>query len=318
MGVVRGCQRFARGIAPPASGKRVEDMRGHERSQAAPRTPPPRSLTYCAVPCPDPVPPHVQEQPLAPATTAYDDWARHYDLVEGDRQPYLDFYAGLLEPRTRSVLELGCGTGVIASTIAARLRATPGDVPARVAGLDASAPMLDVARKRDPAVEWVLGDMRAPPVQGRFDLVFCCFNTFQYMLSDEDLARAFRAARALVDGHGRFAFDLYQPNIPYLQVARRDTLAREVRRDGRRLQIREDARYSAGQRLLDIDWRLVDADAAGRVLARTHFRIRQYFAQDIERLLAGAGFRIASRWGGLDRSAFNAASKKQVLVCVPG
>jgi SAM-dependent methyltransferase len=260
---------------------------------------------------------HVHDDSPAPATTAYDDWARYYDLGEGDRQPYLDFYTSLVNASTRSVLEIGCGTGVIASAIAARLRDSGADAPMRVVGFDASGPMLEIARARDPGLEWVLGDMRNPPVQGRFDLVFCCFNTFQFMLSDDDLAQAFRAARALTADGGRFAFDLYQPNLPYLERTRTDSLAREIERDGRRLQIREDARYSPGPRVLELDWRLVDASDPQHILARTHFSIRQYFPQDIDRLLADAAFRVDQRWGGLDRSGFDAGAKKQVLVCTP-
>lgn len=253
----------------------------------------------------------------SPNSTAYDRWARYYDLGEGDREPYLRFYLSLLLPTTRSVFEIGCGTGIIASAMAAELRGRPDDGPVRVAGLDASLPMLDIARARDPSVDWLLGDMRDPPVQARFDLVFCCFNTFQFMLSDDDLARALAAARNLVNAQGQFAFDLYQPNIPYLEVPRTGTLTRRLRHDGRDLHLLEDASYQASERLLDLEWRLVDASEPAVDLARTHFRIRQYFAADVERMLATAGFTILERFGGLDRSAFTAESKKQVYLCAP-
>lgn len=247
---------------------------------------------------------------------AYDSWADYYDIGEGDRTPYLHFYRGLLSGSTRSVLEIGCGTGVIASALARDIASASAD-PSRVAGVDNSAPMLRIASARDPSVEWHLGDMRALPVQGQFDLVFCCFNTFQFMLSDEDLEQAFREAQARTSAGGRFAFDLYQPNIPYISRARNDDLARSIQYQGRALQIREDSVYEPGQRILELNWRLVDASNGGQVLASTRFRIRQYFPTDIERLLSRAGFRVEQRFGDLDRSAFTAQSRKQVLVCAP-
>lgn len=245
----------------------------------------------------------------------YDAWASYYDIGEGDRMPFLQFYQSLLQAQTRSVLEIGCGTGILASAM--RQQITARGLLADVAGVDLSEPMLAIARDRDPLVRWYRQDMRELDIEGRFDLVFCCFNTFQFMLADEDLLAAFRAAHRHTQPGGRFAFDLYQPNLAYLAVPRKDSLARSVIHGGRELQIREDTVYTEGPRLLDIDWRLVAADAPEHTLARTHFRIRQYFASDIERLLALAGWQMLERYGGLDRSGFGPAAKKQVLVCAP-
>lgn len=246
---------------------------------------------------------------------AYDHWARYYDATEADREPHLRFYGSLLRPGDDSVLEIACGTGLIAAELGARIAAT--GVAPRVAGVDISEAMLDIARARLPQGQWVHGDMRTLPVEGRFDLVFCCYHSYQFMLTDADLAQAFAAARARLAPGGRFAFDLYQPNLPYLRAARTDTLARSVRHEGRELQIREDARYDEDSRILQLDWRLVAADAPGEVLAATQFRIRQFFAADLERLLAQSGWRILERYGDLDRQPFNESSKRQVLVCTP-
>lgn len=246
---------------------------------------------------------------------AYDRWARYYDIGEIDRLPYLRFYASLLRPGDQSVLELACGTGVMAAELAARI-ATAGHAP-RVVGSDISEAMLAIARERHPTLEWVLADMRSTAVPGRFDLVFCCFNSLQFMPTFDDLAQAFAAARDRVEPAGRFAFDLYQPNLPYLRVARTDTLARTVVHEGRTLQIREDARYDDSDRMLTLDWRMVPADDPSEVLAATQFRIRQFSPEEVERALAATGWRILERYGDLERSAFTAQSKKQVLVCAP-
>lgn len=248
-------------------------------------------------------------------TEAYDRWAAYYDIGEGDREPFLAFYASLLRPTDSAVLDIGCGTGVIAAALAARIAAA-GRAP-RVVGLDVSSAMLGIARTRYPALEWQHGDMRSPPVQGRFDLIVCCFNSLQFMHADDDLAQAFAAARARIAPGGRYAFDLYQPNLPYLRTPRTDSLARVLVHGGRELQIREDARYDEASRILELEWRLVAADAPGDLLAATQFRLRQFAAADVERLLAQAGWRIRERFGSLQRAAFTPASTKQVLVCEP-
>ena len=248
---------------------------------------------------------------------AYDAWADYYDVADADRAPFIDFYRGLLGPRTRTLLELGCGTGSILAALAARLSDEHGVVPERVAGVDLSTGMLRVAAARHPGIEWIHGDICDPPVQGRFDLVTSCFNTLQHLLDEADLVRALRAAREHLADDGRFAFDIYQPNVPYLSIEGRDRLARALVDDaGRALEIREDAVYDAGTRVLQLHWRLVRADdRAAPPLAATGYRLRQYFPGEVERAIAAAGLRIVERYGDFDRSPFGEGSRKQILVC---
>jgi trans-aconitate 2-methyltransferase len=69
-----------------------------------------------------------------------------------------------LDPR--EIWDLGCGTGEHAAVLARRHRL------ARVHGLDSSENMLDRARTRDAAVDWILGDIQqfAPAMPP--DLIF--------------------------------------------------------------------------------------------------------------------------------------------------
>jgi ubiquinone/menaquinone biosynthesis C-methylase UbiE len=70
----------------------------------------------------------------------------------------------------RSVLDVACGTGIVARLAKERLGAG-----VRVVGVDLSAPMLDVARRIAPDIDWRQGDAAALPVAGdeRFDAVLC-------------------------------------------------------------------------------------------------------------------------------------------------
>lgn len=249
---------------------------------------------------------------------AYDRWAEYYDLLDGDRTPFIEFYNSLVNPATQSVLELGCGTGTISIAMASHLAHLRGaGTPARFVGVDGSEGMLRVARSRDAGIEWLFGDIRTPPAAGEFDLVFCCFNTLQHLLLDKDLVQAFVAARDLLSPSGIYAFDLYQPNPSWLAAEQQDRLARSViTPEGRRLEIREDMRYDATTRIVDLDWRLVEPDRPGQApLASTSYRLRQHFAADLMRQLAQAGLVVHARYGDFDKSGFNAQSRKQILVC---
>ncbi|WP_280677810.1 class I SAM-dependent methyltransferase [Kitasatospora sp. MAA19] len=115
-----------------------------------------------------------------------------YDPLQADRgdlDAYLDL-AGRLGART--VLDIGCGTGVFALLLAAR--------GAEVVGVDPARACLDVARAKPGAehVCWIHGDAVAlPPPQ--VDLVAMTANTAQEITGPRawhtTLARAFEALR---------------------------------------------------------------------------------------------------------------------------
>jgi SAM-dependent methyltransferase len=247
----------------------------------------------------------------------YDEWAAHYDVAEGDRSVFIDLYCGLLGPRIRSLLELGCGTGRITAALAQCMaQYTDGTADLRVTGLDESIEMLRVARARAPRIEWVLGDLRSPPLTGLYDFVVCCNNTLQLLLSEQDLVATFRAVRQLLAPEGVFAFDIYQPNLAYLSRAQTDRLvACVIDAQGRPLEVRENFVYDANSRILTVDRRLLPKANRAVSLTTIHYKLRQYFPADIDRLLRSAGLAVTERYGDFDRSAATQASKKQIVVC---
>jgi len=74
-------------------------------------------------------------------------------------------------PATR-YLDLGCGAGMAVEKALAR--------GAAATGLDAAAPLLEIAREQAPEAEFDLGDLEVLPYEdGNFDVV-TGFNSFQY------------------------------------------------------------------------------------------------------------------------------------------
>ena len=111
-----------------------------------------------------------------------------------------------LHARTpRTVLDLACGTGTVSRLLAARDYAPT--------GVDLSAAMLDVARRRtqeaglpilfheQDAAELDLGAMR-------FDAAICLFDSLNYILEPERLRAAFARVCAHLAPGGTFTFDV--------------------------------------------------------------------------------------------------------------
>jgi ubiquinone/menaquinone biosynthesis C-methylase UbiE len=92
-------------------------------------------------------------------------------LVEPLFRPFAEQLLTRLQPaRDDSVLDVACGTGIVA-----RIARTMLGSAARIVGVDAAPGMLAAARDADPTIDWREGDAAALPVHGdeRFSCVTC-------------------------------------------------------------------------------------------------------------------------------------------------
>ncbi|MDN3024194.1 class I SAM-dependent methyltransferase [Streptomyces sp. S.PB5] len=142
-----------------------------------------------------------------------------YDLLapKFDHTPFrtpdsvLDAVARALTPMGpfAAGLDLCCGTGAGAAVLARVCRES-------VTGVDFSAGMLEVARKRvrpaGPRVDWVRADARALPFSPAFDLVVS-FGAFGHFLPAE-LPGLFGQVRSVLRPGGSFAFPVVAPPRP--------------------------------------------------------------------------------------------------------
>ena len=104
----------------------------------------------------------------------------------------------------RSVLDLGCGTGLLATAL--------GEGRA-VFGVDPAAAMLDIARNRPGGgrVTWVEADARTARLGRRFELVVLTGHVFQVFLTPQDRAAVLETIAAHLEPGGRFIFDSRNP-----------------------------------------------------------------------------------------------------------
>ena len=102
--------------------------------------------------------------------------------------------------QARALLDIGCGPGLAAQTMATTID--------HVAGIDASAVFVAMARERLPQGEFVVGEMESLPfADGTFDVV-TGFNAFQYATSP---VRALREARRVVKPAGLIVVAVWGP-----------------------------------------------------------------------------------------------------------
>lgn len=239
-----------------------------------------------------------------------------YDLENAD-DPAFDvaFWESVVrELAPRRMLELACGTGRLTLPLA-RL----GLVDELVA-LDSSAPFLERLRSRlgDEPVTVVEGDMRAPSVEGRFDLIVVPFNSLAYLTERADRVACLRAVRSLLAPGGRFGFDVVQPRYDFLAEAMLPCPPVRVDADhaapdhgvSRFLRSYTDT-YDASTQTLRSTNRYEIYYGDGRVehrIADLDWHI--YFPDELSLLLDTCGFDVVERYGDYDRSSWTAASRQ--------
>jgi len=115
------------------------------------------------------------------------------------------FYDMKIGTQPLDVLDLGCGTGLLARQLAGRGH--------RVTGLDPAAAMIEWARDQDAAglIAWHVGRIEDLPQDARFDVVVMTGHAFQCLTTNDAVRATIAAVRTRLAPHGRFMFESRNP-----------------------------------------------------------------------------------------------------------
>lgn len=129
-----------------------------------------------------------------------------YDALDPDRVDLAAYLRLVEEAGARKVLDLGCGTGVLALLLAER--------GAEVVAADPAEASLEVARRKPGAerVHWVHGDAsELPPLQ--VDVITMTANVVQEITEDEGWRTTLRGAYKALRPGGLLVFETREPTV---------------------------------------------------------------------------------------------------------
>lgn len=251
--------------------------------------------------------------------SAYDVFARFYDLDTAGLVADLPFWVNLARRTGGPILEPTCGTGRVLVPLAR--------AGFSVVGVDLSAPMLAIAHQKVEAtglgdrVELVQGDVLDLALGRTFALALIALNSFGHFAEPGAPERALAALRAHLQPDGLLALDLPNP-VPGAFGDTNGLVFHEYLRDGptpgwQTLKLRSQELDPVAQRV-DVNCVYDEVSPSGEV-RRTlaSFPLRYFSLHEICLLCEQAGLLVEDVYGSYDLDPLAEDSERMIVIGRP-
>ncbi|MCH8989816.1 MAG: class I SAM-dependent methyltransferase [Chloroflexi bacterium] len=237
---------------------------------------------------------------------------KHYDQLYWDADWDLSFWSGQARECGDSVLELACGTGRVANTLALE--------GFRVTGIDNSDTMLSEARRKSASqgidVEWVQADVRHFELGTTFPLIIFPFRSIAALLTAKDLEACLSCVKKHLKVGGRFIIDAFNPDLDILSHSPEDRypFAEYPDPQGKgTIVVTHSNVYDAASQInrIELFFKLPSQTEE----ETEELNLRMYFPQELNALLEYNGFIIEDKFGDYEKTPFASSAKLQLLVC---
>ena len=219
-----------------------------------------------------------------------------------------DFYLGLARTLKRGarVLDLGCGTGLLACRIAEEGLA--------VTGVDPAEGMLGVARQRPGGerVSWIKSVGQAMRLPQRFDLIYMTGHAFQALLTDDDALALLKTARDHLADDGLIAFETRNPARRAWLSWTPDRRRSAVTADHGEVEESFDTKAEPDTGIVNLAAHYRFADTGKTIIGRS--RIRFVDLDHLKGLLAAANLAPMTWYGDWDRSPLTETSREFIVI----
>jgi ubiquinone/menaquinone biosynthesis C-methylase UbiE len=234
-----------------------------------------------------------------------------YDLLFGANPAYLAYWSTLAQRYGDPILEIMCGTGLIAIPLAQE--------GYRVTGVDMAEPMLAEARHKSALagaeVEWVQGDVRNFDLGQQFKLIYLPTNSICHLLTRDDLEACLASVARHLHSDGRFAVNVFVPDLSMLMrtLDEEHPLSETVDpTTGDAIVMTQRSWYDPATQIKYN--KLYKRVGNGPTVPDGELTMRMYFPQELDALFWYNGFAIEHKYGDIGCNPFDAQSTMQFYV----
>lgn len=232
------------------------------------------------------------------------DVAQFYD-VSNKARPDFEFCQRLVTGNM-SILDLGCGTGDLALSLATENS---------VVAVEPAAPMIDIAKSKIGAdhVDWHQADAKSIRLNQKFDLVVLTGHTFQVFLNEADQSALLNTIAVHLKPAGRFIFDTRNPAFGGAKERTRGQVKRSF--EHARLGLVEcwnSSSYDEQTQILSYE-NGYEVKATGASYS-AKAKIKYTSQEEVSRLMADAGLEVTSWLGDWTGQPFLESSPEIIPV----
>lgn len=245
-------------------------------------------------------------------------YAVYYDLLYSHRdvKSEVDFlervFHRLSEIPVRSVLDVGCGTGIHSIELARR--------GYKVLGVDISEVMISKAKAKAAGldnVSFVVADARCMEFAEKFDAAIAMYGVISYFTTDDDLLRFLGNLRRTLRDGACFVFDTWSMLGVLEKRVYYETPSVHFRKSGSTLAVKEE-QWSID--VLDqvstaeISWSVLDLKTGYVDVMNYELRLRLYTPRELKHLLSDTGFKVVAIFESFGFKNLSESSSELVVV----
>ncbi len=237
----------------------------------------------------------------------------NYDLEEMSHvnQP-IKFYGGLAKEYGGPVLEVACGSGLVAIPIASRGFA--------VTGVDICTPMLEHARIKarhlDLDIEWIEADARTLDLGKIYRLIYMTGNAFQAFLDRRDQDAMLNAVKKHLDAESIFAFETRNPSGHDLETQDVEEEWHTYKNsEGNQVKVSGTQRYDRKRKVLHWTTYRRWQNKDGNQVKETHIACQFTTAEELAAVLYKNGYEIVRQYGDFNMAELMEKSRSIITVC---
>ncbi len=198
--------------------------------------------------------------------------------------------------KSKTILDLCCGEGRYTSILK--------DLGYRVLGLDLSKVMVKRAKKNDPELRLVIGDMRDIP--GCFDLILSLFTSFGYFENDNENEQVIHSMYNALNPGGILWMDFF--NSEYLET---HLVSESYLSLSDSVEVLEKRKIENKRIIKDI---FLIKDGMKKCDKYYRESVRLYSRSDLELMFQESGFRVIYSFGDYHGNAWSKSSERTILV----